>query len=283
VGTAAVGVDFFDVLGTPILAGRAFHAGDVASEARVVIVNLPFVQRVLGGRAPLGRRLRHVIRTGPDGQVETGPWHEVVGVVGDLAMVAGDVAARDAGFYHPAAPGAAAPHHLIVRARGDPMSLAPRLRELAAAVDPSLRLYDVLPLDQVGFNLWMEFAFLFRLLVVLSAIALLLSLAGIYAVLAFTVARRTREIGIRIALGAVPRQLILSIFRRPLIQVGVGVVAGGVLVGALSFGALPELSAGALALIACYAALMMAVCMLACIVPTRQALGIAPTEALKAE
>ncbi|MDQ3309093.1 MAG: FtsX-like permease family protein, partial [Gemmatimonadota bacterium] len=119
---------------------------------------------------------------------------------------------------------------------------------------------------------------------------LLLSLAGIYAVLSFTVARRTREIGVRVALGASPRRVVAAIFRKPLMQVGLGVVVGGALIAVGAFvlsggdGQLvTALSPGQLGLLAVYAALMFGVCLLACIVPTQRALRVEPTEALRAE
>jgi putative ABC transport system permease protein len=134
-----------------------------------------------------------------------------------------------------------------------------------------------------------------RTTLVLTAIALLLSLAGIYAVLSFTVARRTREIGVRVALGADRRRLVTAIFRRPLTQVALGIIAGGFIVAAGAFmlaGALPVSGGGTLsgaglsprsvALFAGYIVLMLGVCLLACIVPLRRALGVEPTEALRA-
>ncbi|MQA92991.1 MAG: FtsX-like permease family protein [Gemmatimonas sp.] len=112
--------------------------------------------------------------------------------------------------------------------------------------------------------------------------------------LSFTVARRTREIGVRVALGASRRRVVAALFRRPLTQVGLGVVAGGALIaaGALLLSRGPDawgtdaqmsLSLGQLALIVAYSALMFGVCLLACVVPTRRALRVEPTEALRAE
>jgi ABC-type antimicrobial peptide transport system permease subunit len=105
-------------------------------------------------------------------------------------------------------------------------------------VDPTLRLHRVLPLDEVVNDELKFYSFWFRITVAVSAIALLGSLAGIYAVMSFAVSRRTREIGVRVALGADPRRIIAASFRRPLTQVGLGVAAGGALVAVLLLGAL---------------------------------------------
>src|SRR6185503_16946630 len=118
----------------------------------------------------------------------------------------------------------------------------------------------------------------------LTALALLLSLAGIYAVLSFTVARRTREIGVRVALGANRRRVVTAIFRRPLMQVGIGVGVGGLVVGTLTVAlAQGSLSLGDAALLVGYVVLMFGVCLLACAVPTRRALRVEPTVALRSE
>jgi ABC-type antimicrobial peptide transport system permease subunit len=131
-----------------------------------------------------------------------------------------------------------------------------------------------------------------RATLVLTAVALLLSLAGIYAVLSFTVARRTREIGVRVALGARPRGVLTAIFRRPLTQVGVGIAAGATLiaVGALGLsrttqfeGTMTAVSVGQVAMLVAYGAFMLGVCLLACVVPTRRALRVEPIEAMRVE
>jgi len=293
VSTALIDPSYFQVLRAPILAGRAFHAGDLGPDARVVIVDQAFVDQVLAGRSPVGRRMRFASRPNPDGSVAEEPWLEIVGVVKELGMTFVAHQHRAAGVYLPTALGSADPLHMMVHTRGDPMALAPRVREITAAVDPTLRLSELQRVDQVkdGFvwfiRLWL------RVTVLLTAIALLLSLAGIYAVLSFTVARRTREIGVRIALGASRRRLVAGIFRRPLTQVGVGVVAGGVLIVLAAVlmaggdGGLGRVEGGFspanLALLAAYVAFMLAVCLLACVVPTRRALRVEPTDALRTE
>jgi putative ABC transport system permease protein len=101
--------------------------------------------------------------------------------------------------------------------------------------------------------------------------------------MSFTVSRRTREIGIRVALGSTPRWIVAAIFRQPLRQVALGILAGGVLLTVLMFAAAGSLSAKQVMLIAVYVVAMMGVCMLACILPTLRALRVEPTEALRAE
>jgi cell division protein FtsX len=245
--------------------------------------------RLRGPGAPgaqRGRRagaLRREQRGGPLAD-DARPWYEIVGVVDELGMGAATQRGRAAGFYLPAAPGSTGPLYIVLHARGDPLSLAPRLREVAAAVDPALRISEVQRVDQVtSAVLWFLGVWL-RITLALTGIALLLALAGIYSVLSFTVARRTREIGVRVALGASPRRVVAAVFRRPLTQVGLGVVAGGAVIAVAAFASSGGgFTARQVALLLCYAAFMLGVCLLACVVPTRRALRVEPTEALRAE
>ena len=287
VSSASVEPDYFEVLGTPILQGRAFHSGDLAEGATGVIVNQSFVDNVLGGRSPLGRRLRYVYQEEweePKPAAERGPWYEIVGVVPDLGFSHSTFDPKFAGFYHPLAPDAAHPVQMAVHVRsGDPAALAPQVRSLAAATDPTLRLDQLVPIDDLSAGELRFLDFWFRLTVLLSLMAIVLSLAGIYAVMSFTVARRPREIGIRVALGSDRRRILASIFRRPLTQVGLGVLAGAGLIGALLLAAAGSISPKAAAMLVGYSVFMLGVCLLACIVPTRRALRVEPTEALRAE
>ena len=286
VSSAAVGPGFFGVLETPVVAGRAFTSGEHEAEGRVVVVNQSFVKLVLGGRNPVGRRVRYLHFEewdGPADDEEASPWYEIVGVVPDLGM-ATDVDPKVAGLYHPVPAGGAYPAQMAVHVRGDPEAFAPRLRALATAVDPTLRLYEPVRMDEVNQTALAFVAFWFRLALGVSSLALLLSLAGIYSVMSFTVSRRTREIGIRVALGASRRRVVAAIFARPLRQVAVGIAAGATLVGLLMMAATGgDATPRGVALLGAYAAFMMAVCALACVSPTRRALRVEPTEALRAD
>ncbi|MGH7483754.1 MAG: ABC transporter permease [Longimicrobiales bacterium] len=289
VSSASVAPDYFDVLDAPILAGRGFHTADVGSrpgvEPGVVVVNQSFVKLVLGGRNPIGRHVRYTLQDESDAfsPDRPSPWYEIVGVVPDLGTNLGVSSAGDpkvAAVYHPIAPGTASPSHVALHVRGDPAAFAPRLRGVATAVDPTLRLYDVMPLDELSDSALDFLYFWLAMIALVVAITLLLSLAGIYAVMSFTVTQRTREIGIRIALGADRRRLIVEIFKRPLAQIALGIVVGAGMLVAL-WGGVP--SAEGVALILASVALMVAAGVLACLLPTRRALAIQPTQALKAD
>jgi ABC-type antimicrobial peptide transport system permease subunit len=221
------------------------------------------------------------------------PWYEIVGVAKDLGMSSASSPQREAGIYLPSVAGSQGAVNVLVHTKGDPMAIAPRGRQLAMGVDPDLRLDKMMPLDQITVDTLWQFRLWGRIILGLAGVTLLLSLAGIYAVLSYIVARRTREIGVRVALGASANRVIASIFRRPLIQVSVGVTIGVLLIGLGAYGMQhttqfqvdnprgPNL--GEIGLLLGYAVMMFGVCTIACVVPTVRALRVQPTEALRAE
>jgi hypothetical protein len=295
VSTVAVDRHFFGVFQTPVIAGRAPGPRDAAN-AHTVVVNQLFVDKVLGGRNAVGRRLRY---TGDDSQAAVGAgdrarWFEIVGVVRDLVPdPALPLNLDNPGkivVYHAlgADRPASGPWYLAAHVRsGDPTSLVPALRRIATEISPSLRLGEVQTLDR-GTNTdalaWNGFA---NFIVVLSAIALVLSLAGIYAITSFTVSRRMREIGVRVALGAQISNVVSHIFRGPFLQVAVGVAMGCLLMGGMValFQRNANLGAGEVTkhavLLVGYGAMMMGVCGLACVGPLMQILRVQPTEVLR--
>ena len=182
--------------------------------------------------------------------------------------------------------------HMMVHVRGgDPIALAPQVRDAAMAVDPSLRLVNVQRANEANNDALWVMGLWMRITVVLSSLALVLSLAGIYAVLSFTVARRTREIGVRVALGASRQRVVVATFRRPLLQVTLGIVVGTAIIFTAATmikytefpGSESDLTLQAMAMIVGYGIVMLGVCMLGCVVPTRRALNIEPTIALRTE
>jgi predicted permease len=286
---ARIEPSYFDVLETPILAGRAFGAADLAPGANVAIVDRAFVDEVLQGRNPIGQQVRFAQDPNDTAMTRPNPWIEIVGVVKDLGMGYPTAKERVAGLYVPGTPDRFNQVYMLVHGRGDPMTLVPQVREIAAAVDPTLRLGQWLRVNQVLEELLWFVKLWIRITMVMTAVALLLSLSGIYAVLSFVVARRTREIGVRVALGATRGRVIAAIFRRPLIQVALGVVAGGAVIALAATietdmpGLSGDLSLAQFAIVVGYAFFMLGVCLLACVVPTRRALSVEPTVALRVD
>jgi predicted permease len=292
VETARIDPSYFAVLQAPV-AGRAFTSTDLSPDVRVAIVDQNFVKLVMGGRNPIGHHLRIGSGLVADSIPAQWPRYEIVGLVKELGMSHFAQRSADAGVYLPFVPGSQGAVSMIVHGRGDPLAIAPRVRELATTINPSLRLEQMIRIDQAKTPLLWFLGVWVKIIVGLTGVALLLSLAGIYAVLSYIVARRTREIGVRVALGASARRVIASIFKRPLIQVTLGVVAGSVLIAVAAI-ALQQtqdfagmkgrgLTFGEIALLGGYGIFMLGVCMLACIVPTVRALRVQPTEALRAD
>jgi hypothetical protein len=284
VQSAAVAPDFLSSFNARMVAGRAFTPADANLNRPVAIVDQTFVETVLGGRSPLGQWVRQPQNSE---NPSPGPWYEIVGVVSDLS-VAPAKTSEDAVLYRPVTPGAMNPVRVVVHVDGDARALAPRLRTIGAATDPTLRLYDVMTLDQVNESDRFASQFFFRAFAIVSAVALILSTAGVYSLMAFTVARRTREIAIRAAVGADRRHILRDIFTRAVAQVGLGVVAGSIPGGLLVAAGAPEAARAALPAVVTLAiagvvSFMLAVVIFACAVPARRALRVQPVHALRAE
>jgi putative ABC transport system permease protein len=277
VSSAWVALDFFDVLDTPILSGRAFHSGDLQPGARTVIVNQSFAQVVLGGNNPIGRRLRYSDPTQQNAaQSASQPWHQVVGVVRDFGVNPEGRDPKRARIYHPLVPGASDPVRMAVHTMGDPLLFASRLRSIARDVEPTLQISEIARFDQVAAAGARTMTLLFWLFLALAFVVVLLSLTGIYSVLAFTASQRTREVGIRVALGGRPRHVVAVLFRGPMTQIVLGILIGLVIADRLSEGDMVRV-------IAVYGCVVVAVSALATLGPVRRALRIQPIDALRAE
>ncbi|MEZ5318898.1 MAG: FtsX-like permease family protein [Vicinamibacterales bacterium] len=281
-GVVAVDRGFFDVFEAPVIAGRGFEAADFAADPRAVVVDRYFVDTVLGGRGAVGRRIRVVDGRRPD---QPGPWLQIVGVVETLAPPPPggshlDDPARPIVYRPRGAAATTTPVFVALRVPAGVESQRSRLTEIARSVSPAIRLHDVRTLAEAAdtevafWRLWAQ------LLVLVSAVALFLSLAGIYAATAFAVSRRTREIGIRVALGASTPRIAATIVRRPVTHVASGVVAGCALVaGMLTAVTDGVTTADGVRLLALGAGLVV-VCTAACLGPMRRALRVQPTDAL---
>ncbi|MFL5381938.1 MAG: FtsX-like permease family protein [Longimicrobiaceae bacterium] len=225
----AVSAGWFSTLRAPLLQGREIAPGDVG--ARVVVVNRAFAYLLFPGGEPLGKRIA---------LLPHGPRYTVVGVVGDLSpRGTGTPMAPEPALYLPARRHPPRTAGLAVRAAGgDPRALAPAVEAAVRAVMPGARLSEVMTMEERLAAYDAPLRWFAAVLAAVAAAALLLSSAGVYAVVAYGVARRTREIGVRMALGALARQVV-----RHVVGGGLRLARTGTILGALmGFGVAQTLS-----------------------------------------
>jgi predicted permease len=286
VRTSAVAPNFFDVFQVPVVAGRGFNASDARPGASAVVVDETFVQQ-FGGANVIGKRVRYA---STDDRTAPGPWFEIVGVVPAFAF--DFTSPQGPSFqpplprlFHATPPGVGDARTMVMRLSGDPApSFTSRVRQTAVTVDPGLRLDKV----EGVVDVWDESQHLMRLIalaiVAVMGSVLLLSSAGIYAMMSFTVARRRREIGIRAALGADARRILAGIFGRAAAQLAAGVALGLTVAAGLDWLSDGALTGGhTLTLLPGVVVVTSIVGLLAAVAPARRGLAVQPVEALRNE
>jgi len=288
-GTSAVAPEFFEAFDRPILSGRAFHTGDLNPAARTVIVNEAFVRGFVsrgGSGSPIGARLRYSASSAqPD--ASAAPWYEIVGVVRDLGLDPDEEGHELPCVYQPAAAGTISELIMNVRVRGNGAALAARLPIIAADVDARLSVGDAQPLDEWIWRRDRVKAVPAGAKAGVTLLVLFLSALGIFSVASVSVSRRTREIGLRAALGANPRHVLAGILARAVALMGSGIAAGGALLLLyIAGGGGPSgRPADDVAVFAGYlggtAAVMLAAALLACIGPARSRNGGRPEHLLR--
>jgi hypothetical protein len=281
--TSRVAIDLFEVFGVPILAGRGFVPADLRDGAPAVIVNASFADRVAGGANVLGRRIRYAER-GDD--VEAGAWLEIVGVVSDFAYdftTPNSFDPPQPRLFHAAVAGGTYPATLVLRIRsGAAAPFARPLHDIAVAVDPALTLESAETVIAAWEQGQQAIGALGLMITAVTLCVLLLSAAGIHALMSFTVTKRRREIGIRAALGADPRRILTGVFARAAAQLGAGILAGLVLAATFEW-LTGDMGRRAFLLLPVVSALMLAVGLFAALGPARRGLAVQPTEALREE
>lgn len=217
---------YFDTFETGLLRGRAFRASDRMENLRVAVVNETFLATFLPDGDPLGRRIRMRL---PSGAADTtASWLTVVGVVPDLRMEGiGNNNASPAGFYIPIAQsGVSGFVSMGMRTAGDPMFMTAAVRQAVASLDPDLPIFNVMSMNEVVANNTWFFRVFGTLFMIFGFVALFLASVGLYGVMSFAVNRRTREMGIRMALGAHGMGLVRLVMRRGMVQLAVGLLIG---------------------------------------------------------
>ena len=278
VRVASINPGFFEALGQRVLAGRDFDAHDLRAGERPVVVNRSFVEKALDGRNPVGQRIRFV--AAPDQAAQ--PWRPIIGVVNDLGMHAVDPR-KGAGIYQAVAPGEMSSPYLLVRVAGEPAAFVPRLRAIVTDVEPSIVMSNPVPLKEVFSEVVIQAQLTAIIFALVAVIGVVLSSAGLYALMAFSVAQRTREIAIRSALGAAPARIVSAVVKRAFLQLIAGVVIGT----GLALLIVPEVLDDSIQavnwrlMLAGVSTAMLMIGLLACVVPMRRALRIEPVQALK--
>jgi putative ABC transport system permease protein len=273
---ASVGPDFFATLGARVVHGRDFDFRDHSGAPRTVVVNEPFARKRFRGGNAIGHRLRLA-----DDEGAPGAWLEIVGVVPDLALNPGDPSRAD-GVYVPFRPYPFA--RIAVRTQGDPRAVIARLHEIVRREQPNAQVQSAETLEAMMTTAGSIFRGLGAGLLSVGVSALVLSAVSIYALVSFGVAQRTKEIGIRVAVGARPRHILRAVLQREIGLLVAGASLGLVLglglyrvVETIPFDLQPAGPSLALAFIL----LIVLAGGVACVIPARRALRTDPLEALR--
>jgi putative ABC transport system permease protein len=286
VGSVTITPRFFDVLGVPLLRGRNFRGTDGATGMETVIINERLAAQFFSGDDPIGRRIRFVLRDQASGQPRD-LWRTIVGIVPTIKHGSPQDGYENSVVYIPyrqETPGAAS---LLVRSSLPPDSVMDAVRREVQAIDPDQPVWAIQTLSQVLAETrwwWRTWGAMFG---VFAVIALVLSAVGLYAVIAYSVAQRTQEIGVRMALGAQRLAVCWMILRRALAQLAIGLTLGlasaFVLSDVLWGGGMIVITPGDPMTYAAVTIVLSVVSIAASLLPARRATRIDPVIALRAE
>jgi len=269
---------FFTTMGMPIKRGRGFESGDVPSGTQVVVVNETFVKRFVPDGNAIGKRF-----TRGNPQDTTSVWQTIVGVVADSRRSGLTEEVRPEA-YRPTTQATPRTLEVLVRTSGAPLALVPAVRQAVRELDPNMAVAGIRTVEGAMAEAVAARRFVMLLLGAFAALAVTLAAIGIYGVLAYLLGQRTRELGIRMALGADRRSILSLVFGQSMRQVLPGIaigIAGALaltrLLGSQLFGVQPTDPLTFAAVIA----LLMSVALLATWVPARRSVSVSPVEALR--
>ena len=286
-----ISLDYFRAMGMRMIEGRAFTERDHEQAPRVAIINETMARRFWPGQSALGKRVAldyEAMKYFPDRAPEldlAAGMREVVGVAPDVRHEGLETGPKPE-MYVPDRQGPEREMNLVIRAAVDPASLATSARGAVSAIDPDQPVVNIKPMSRLLADSVAKPRFNYLLLTVFAAVALILTVTGVYGVMSYAVAQRTREMGIRLALGARGKDVLKLVIGQGMKPVGAGVALG--LAGAFALTRVMEallfgVSATDPATFAGVAALLAAVALLACYLPARRATKVDPVVALRTE
>jgi putative ABC transport system permease protein len=277
----AVSPDYFQVMSIPLIRGRGIKAQDTAGSPRVVVINREMVRTCFPNADPIGRRIRLFTRFA---NPET-DWAEIVGVVGDVKP-RGPTSPTNPQVYKAFDQSPAAMMTLVLRTNGSAPGLPATIRDIIHSTEKSVFFETIYGYDATIAYSWVQQRFNMILFTLFAAMALLLAAIGIYGVMSYSVSQRTHEIGIRMALGALPRDVLRLVLTQGARVVGLGLVLGTLvslaatrLLSALLFNTSPydPVTFGVILVV------LSAVALFACWFPARRATKVNPMIALRSE
>ena len=270
---------YFSTMGIPILKGREFDETEVREGRKVAIVDEVLARKYWPGQDPIGKRV------GRDGGPNGPEWWDVIGVVGHV-MQNSPKDDEHTQLYRPFSQQAQGQLGFAIRTRGDPAALEPAVRRLVLSIDPQQPIYDVRAMEERVSGSSSQPRFLSLLLGLFAAVAATLAAVGIYGVMSYTVAQQTRELGIRMALGAETGNVLRLVLNRGLVLAGVGIalgVGGALALGKVMSTQLFQTKAADPVVFGVVSIGLVGVALLATLIPARRAMRVDPIVALRSE
>jgi len=279
VGAEVVTAGYLETMSIPLVEGRSFTESDRADTPGVIVINRYMAEHFWPGESALGKR----VKFGP--RESSRPWLEVIGVMGDYRQTSLDSDVRFETLL-PQSQVASATTTFVVRTHGAPGALADDVRRAVWRLDPDLALYEVATMDEIVRENSQSQSDVAWLLSAFSLVGMVLAIGGLYGVMSHTVGQQTHEIGLRMAVGADPRGVLLAVIRRSARLIVLGIAMGGLmawLLGTALRSMLFEVSPGDPVSYVSVATIMVAVGLAAAIIPARRAARINPMAALRCE
>ena len=276
--------DYFKTVDIPLLRGRPFDANDGAPGAESIVVNERFVTRFFPAEDPIGRRVKFVVPQSADSKPQL--WRTIVGVSQTVRQGNPQALEPDAVIYRPYRQNPFSSMTILVRTEGEPTALTSQIRQAVQLADPDQAVFNVRSLNAVLANVRWPFRVFGSMFAIFALVALALSAVGIYAVTSYAVTQRTPEIGVRMALGAQPKQVWWLVLRQGLIQLAIGLTLGliaGVFLAGVLKSLVVQISFRDPVTFTVTAAVLALVMLAACLIPARRATQLDPIAALRVE